>query len=458
MTLNDFYKQVLETLSIEEKDGYLYLTNSEGDPIPWTDNGKQLVLPTKKHLANLLEEDEDGNVEIARIPYNPLNEDVVKGDSTSLRKTKLAVELVLGHKLALVGEMMLMVASNKSLQTKTGAEINKFLGMIVDAKSHNTKHIVDDKSISLWSTMYQEALKREAGMITIYLKKGGIKDGDRYNRLAVLNSPVYDELLKAEKGDTVYEVKLDRRKDLEVFRALLKYLLPDLNSNNCLEIGSNDNECPAFVALYRTFLTVMERINTLLKLLKKVIPDAEEDIVELPITEDDLLSLNSYKQELVLIPNEVDLNRAKILPQSRIGAMSSAAMNRSVGPLTGPTIRAAGEPRRTAYPEEPVDYNASLEEEEDDPVNRIFSKLQTVVTPIDTRYQESPSPFTSRYTGINGSVSSGLSSYRQPLYNNYSSPIIGQNRFGGYNSYRPAVVNQQGFGNALSSFNPAFRR
>ena len=437
MSLIQFYKDVLTSLGLEEKQGYIYVKTS-GASRPWMNDGKQLVLPTKDHLSNLLEEDEDGEIQVARIPYNPLNEDIVKGDSISLEKTKLAVERMIGHNIAIVGEMLLTLASDKIYQKNTKGEINNFLASIVEAKGPNMKQIVDKKTIDKWTEIYEATLKAPKGVVSIYLKKGGIKDGERYNRLAVMDSPLYEELLEVQdssiKEKVVYGVKLDRNKDSKILKALMEFILPDLNSNNCLEIGSNDRESPAFISLFKTYILLTERTNKLLKYLKHVSADVEDMIVDLPITEDDLDNLGIYKKELVLIPNEMDINRAKLMPKSRISNLDDNLLNRTVG-TSNLNNRLSN---NTAYPKHAVDYNTSLAS--DDPVDRIFSKLQTVVSPMN-RF----SGFNANQgLGFNSGFNSGYSGI-QPL-SNLQSPNIGFGSFGNnFNSGFNGFNNSLGF-------------
>ena len=123
MTLVEFYENVIESLGLTQKDGFIYVKDSKGTLIPLMDDKKQLVLPTPDQLGNFLEEDDDGNISVVRIPYNPLNEDSVKGDSISLKKTKLIVEQRIGYNLAYVGELLLRLAANKELQKKTKKQL-----------------------------------------------------------------------------------------------------------------------------------------------------------------------------------------------------------------------------------------------------------------------------------------------------------------------------------------------
>lgn len=351
MTLVEFYENVIESLGLTQKDGFIYVKDSKGTLIPLMDDKKQLVLPTPEQLGNFLEEDDDGNINVVRIPYNPLNEDSVKGDSISLKKTKLIIEQRIGYNLAYVGELLLRLAANKELQKKTNMEINKFLATINAAKGQNVKEAVDNLTIDNWTSIFKNSLRKSKSMASIYLKKAGIdSNGDKYHRLAVMDSPIYEELLKATKDTPILDVKL-RNKDIIVFKALMDYLLPGRNSEDCIEVGSNDPESPAFIALYTLYINMCTRTNRLIELLKHVSADAEDTKTELPITKEDLMSLAIFKKELLKIPNENELVRDSKY-QSSLPNIDGTMYNKTVG-SSNATNRVMARPERV---EQPMNY------------------------------------------------------------------------------------------------------
>lgn len=363
MTLIEFYKKVLTSLGLVVENDYIYVKDTKGNKIPLISEQKQMVLPTRKQLNSLLEEDEDGEVKVTKLPYNPLNEDVVKGDTESLKKTKLIVERQIGHGIAAVGELLLKLASNPAFQKKTNMEINKFLTSISEAKNANIKQLVDDTSIAKWIEIYKNSLQKTKGMVNIYLKKSGVSSGVKYHRLAVMDSEVYNEIKEATKDSEVYGVKL-RNKDIVIFRLIFEYLLPEMNSEGCVELGSNDNESPAFVALYRLYLQTYTKLNRVATLIKNVDMETADSVIkELPIEEDDLLSLNMFKQELCLIPNENDLSRTKMNNRVPSG-IDSGVFNNSVRP----------------HPTTAVEYNQP--NEDSDPQRAALNKILSNATPV----------------------------------------------------------------------------
>lgn len=430
MTLIEFYIDLLKSLGLVEEDGYIFAKFSNGKLLPLVEDKKQFVLPTKDQLGNLMEEDDDGNAVLARIPYNPLNEDVVKGDSMSLKKTKYIIERKIGHCIAYTGELLLKLAANGKLQNKTRMDINNFLKAINRAKGQNIKAVVDDKSLELWANIYKASLQLPKGMAFIYLKKAGENvEGKKFNRLAVMSSPVYDEIVKADKNPTILGVTL-RNKDKIVFEEVIKFILSDLNENNTIEVGSNDKDCPGFIALYRLYLKLAKRANSIVTSLKHVDATANENIIELPIAEDDLTELGVYRNELALIPNENELDRPNVAP-SRITGNDGALYNRTVGTSTTTTTTTT-KTTTSAYPANPVDYNY---DNSNDAAASILSVSRAMRAPTPNIYQPPMgAPYQPPYQQPAPYAPPAYPEY-QPPYGGYQPAPYGQQQ--GYGTYQP---------------------
>jgi hypothetical protein len=308
----DFYKKVLNSMGLPvDDDGYIY-TSSADDKMMLTVNGKPLVLPTKEHLNTLLSTNESGDIELTKIPYNPLNENVIKGDSESLKRTKLIIEKKLGAALAVAGELLLTLASNTSLQKKTTMELNKFLGNINSAQNPGIKKLVDDASLDAWAKIYNNSITAPKGAFSIFLKKSGTYEGVKYNRLATAESVIYTDLLEAVKDVPLYGVKL-RNKDITIFRLIFEFLLPDMDSKHTIHIGSNDNESPGFISLFKLFIKIATRTNEIIKSLSFVNESlANEGVLPITVSYDELDLLSKYKNDLLSIPSETDLTRSKV--------------------------------------------------------------------------------------------------------------------------------------------------
>lgn len=308
MRLMDFYRKIILDLGlgISDKD---YILPTPKDKVPIIRDGKPLTLPTAEHLNSVYEKDEDGNVVPVKTLYNPLSEDIVKGDTTSLKATKDFVCLRLSYTIAGVGELLLLLASNPELQHKTPLKINKFLSAINQAQQQGIKRLVDEKSIDNWTKLFSNSLDTQDGFMSIFLKKRGKYQNIEYNRLAVLNSQVYDELSKAGKEPTILGVKL-RNKDVTIFKLIFEFLIKGIETDGTISIGSNDNDSPAFISLFKMYLKIMSRCQDILEALEGVNPELHDSLVIEDLIDESVLdNIAQFNKELLLIPNDNDINR-----------------------------------------------------------------------------------------------------------------------------------------------------
>ena len=205
--LIDFYKSTLDSLGlIYDDEGYVYIPGTSKPTLVLLDE-LPLCLPTKEAIDTMLE-DTGGEIKILKVLYNPIDENVVKGDNRTLVKTKSVVEKRLAHSIMMLGLLLLKVANNTALQKKVHSlEINTFLASLADVKKQNMKEIVDQKTIDQWMEIYQRYLKNDNNVVDIYLKKSATYNGVKYNRLATFTNNIYNEVLGAN-GVPVAGVKL----------------------------------------------------------------------------------------------------------------------------------------------------------------------------------------------------------------------------------------------------------
>ena len=354
MSIIEYYTQVIENMGLTvSEDGYIYVVDGKDKSLVMS-NGKPLVLPTKDHIESIYSKDEDGNPVITKLLFNPLNEDVVKGDSESFKKIKNIVEYKLGHLLFAAGELLLTLGSDKKLQGKTNLEINKFLSKLNKANNQGIKAIIDDKSLDHWCNIYKNCLAKSEKAINIFVKKKGKVDDVNYVRVATLSSNIYEALSNATTEISVYGVKL-RNKDITVFKSVFEYLIEGIEDEGILSIGSNNGEAPAFLSLFSIYLRVMDKINKVFKYLTHVDKKTCEHYkVDNLMTEEQLEDITGFKSELSMIPNETDLSRT-VAKANRptIGGLDTSVINK---------------PTQQAYPTTPVTMNQPQQQAGGDPL------------------------------------------------------------------------------------------
>jgi len=82
MSLIEYYKTVIESLGMEvSDDGFVKIKVSEDNTVMQRAGGLPIVLPTDDHIGSLRSIDDNGKPVVSKVLFNPLNENVIKGDS-----------------------------------------------------------------------------------------------------------------------------------------------------------------------------------------------------------------------------------------------------------------------------------------------------------------------------------------------------------------------------------------
>lgn len=329
----EFYTDIIESFKlVVTEDGFLYRKSEEdGKKTMMTHNLKPVVLPTKDHIESMLVEDENGEIQVSKILFNPLNESAIKGNSDSLNICKNYAERILGHSLCGVGYLLMVLARHKEHQTKTSLEINKFLKRVHEADNQGVKEIIDDEMLSKWVKLYSKTITPTRSMVTFYLNKVHRIDGVKYNRSTTLHSEVYTELLKATKDTPIYDIKL-RNKDLTIFKIIFEYIIPDFKEKEKTELGSNDTKRPAFISLMKLYHQIMSRINSIASSIQNVDESTfDSTYIDLRFKEEELDNLDIYTNELLSIPDDVDINRQMTKQNNAtIPSLDTDVLNRNV--------------------------------------------------------------------------------------------------------------------------------
>ena len=349
MKLLEFYNEVVKSLGLTTTDdGFIKIGNQT-----LTINGVPFVMPTKEHIDSALDVNESGELELVKLPYNPLNENVIKGDTKSLRKTKDIVEKRLGHALAIIGELLLTLAYDSKLQAKTSMILNKFLSSIGPVKTKSMKDLVDDKTIDKWTKIYTRSIEpgSETSFCKVFIKKIGKINGTKYNRTTVIDFPILEAMENLDASTPIMGVTL-RTKDIKVFNIMLKYVLNMLNEKGTVEIGDNDTQSPGFVTLFKAYILVATRLDKMLTALKFIDEEAvNSSKLGITLTTNDIDDVDKYAGELALIPSELDLNRSK--------ARKAVKEHTQLNTTTGQVVPQQGQ-------------SIQQQEEEMDPVDKIL--------------------------------------------------------------------------------------
>ena len=328
-----FLKRILTSIGLKyTEDGYVQI-EADGADSPVLLCGKSLVLPTQENINTMVGTGESGENEVLKLPFNPIYEDSVKGDTKCFQWLRIYMEKRISHTVAGLGELLLTMAADKSLQTKTTTAINKFLMSINDAKTpHNStgrNKLIDEKTVENWLKLYTSYALKPVGLVSITVKKSGKIDGVKYNRVATLISDLYDVLLEATADTPVNGVKL-RNKDIAVFKLLIEFMLDGIKDNQSIYEASMDAEHPAFISLTKLYIRIMNKLMPMVKVLKNINPETGDSAyLEISITEDELDNLSIYKPFLLTLPEEFDLignsnKKANKLPSIDVNTINNS--------------------------------------------------------------------------------------------------------------------------------------
>jgi len=318
--LLDFYKSVVESLGLEvTEDNFVMVKFIDSDGKEGkrmlTIEGKSVVLPTKENIKTAISVDDDGKPIVTKILFNPLNEDVIKGDSASIKLIKNIIATKISYSFAGTAELLMLAVNDKAIQKNTDMTINKFMAEVNKASKPGTKKIVNDNTLKNWSKMLTRSIKetRYPKLTKLHLRKGGKYKGVKYYKTSVLEFPIYEILLENSKDniEELLDIKT-RATDIDVYKILYEFIFDKMDETHTYVTASNDKESPSFVALFKMYISVANKINKILKQLK-TLDEHIYDRCKLPtkITLKDLDNLDIYHSELLMIPNDIDMNRKK---------------------------------------------------------------------------------------------------------------------------------------------------
>lgn len=387
--LINFYSKLLTSLGVTVDDeGYLFV-GKDVNKVMVTVDGKPLVLPTRHHLSSLLDKNDKGEVSVVKVPYNPLNENVVRSISMSLMRTKVIAEGMINYYIAIAGELLLRMAESPALQKKTNLEINKFLASLNKANNPGIQKQVDEKSVVNWVKLFENSLNSDKPFTSIFLKKAKTHQNVKYIRTAVLGLPVYEMLKEATDKTPVFGMTL-RNKELTVYKLIFEFLIEDITENDTVVIGSNDVESPASLSLLKLYTKVMKRLLLVIDMLRPVSKEVSDRAdITLAITDEDLDTTGKFKSDLLGIPDEHEINRANIPSVSPATALQN--VNRDIGSLPA---------QQQVYPQQQQQYTQAPQQSQqnlqpmrleqpvsDDPVKRILARTGMPVAPVMVKGQ-----------------------------------------------------------------------
>lgn len=257
-----YYNGFLESVGgvIDPSTGVVSYERSTGLK-PILIDGKELTLPTEAFQRN---------PDWTRfVPFHPLSESIARGESEVLQKVKELIGLRLFFKYSELCEALLMLGANSESQSKLTPTQMKFLEGLGDA---------DEKTVENFSKILAKAkITFEGGenrcLISLFLKRGGTLNGQKFARLCVVAFPYYEALCKIENEPAdkrqVFGVPL-RAKDIKVLKRLHEVIVPN-SDDGIYSLGTNTQTAPYWGALMMTYTNLANQFNSIIKPFSKVI-------------------------------------------------------------------------------------------------------------------------------------------------------------------------------------------
>lgn len=253
--LNEFYKAVLDSLSIEtEATGEASVVNPEtGTKEPFLIDGRRVTLPTREFLR--MEDASDYQ------PFHPLSENLARGQSIVIRKLVDQVRKLVVWHFVEISMLFMEVACKREFQTNLPSVWNNFFRETKDA---------DETTLKNFQRVLRAGCEKHVRLASVFLKNGGKLNDKKFNRICHINFSWFDEL----DTSMVFGVKL-RKKDITVIKAVLKQVLPSIDVPNAYSVGVNTDMAPYFTALMSGWAKVARDFNNAIAMASPLEPKAK---------------------------------------------------------------------------------------------------------------------------------------------------------------------------------------
>jgi len=309
--INEFYKDILETLGLEvDSNGGIFLKSGK-TKIPLTINGLPAVLPTTENIKNVIDTSGE-KPEVQFFLFNPAYEDPIR-KNTSLQKLREIVYRRLENKIVAIMETLSLIGLEDNIKS-TGME--EFVELVLRFKNKAVKKLFDEGVTEVIRNIYNVSKKStnpKLNFLHIFLNKGGKIGNDRYNRIGNAAFPIYETLIDnfSVKKDTIEGIKL-RNKDKGVILSAYEFIVknPDDLLNGII-IGSKNKVAPGLHVILILMYMLIDKINEAVESIKEDIDEDTYNALRMNKPKISLEELDKFltelKEDIEYIPNEKDI-------------------------------------------------------------------------------------------------------------------------------------------------------
>lgn len=253
--MNEFYKGVLSAGGLKVTDEN-YVSVVAGDvELPFTVDQKRLILPTQELQRRPPEN---------TVFFHPLRENAHQVESPVMSRFRHAVTVNMNYLIQHLMADLMSIAASPALHTNFGSTQLAFLDNLPgnDAKSYSRA------AETFASIIKGMDIKNTAkAFVNIFLKRRA-KVGDKeYSRGAIVSFPLYEEFVRAgaatAKDDKkVFGVTVSN-KDREIMMAVMRCILPHIDTKGHYDVGSDSNLAPYLCALLEAYLKLIDPITAM---------------------------------------------------------------------------------------------------------------------------------------------------------------------------------------------------
>lgn len=258
MKLIDLYTHILAAANLyPTTDGYVNRLLA-GEKGPHLIKGKRLILPTQANLRKPPSDDV--------IFFTPAREVISHGESEVMQSYRTVLNTRLNVTVGLLLAQFIQLSMSQDEHRKLDPLQSEILSLMKNADEKTFKtlaKIIGAMPIDQSNTCF----------VSIFLKKGGELEGKKYNRLAVVYFPFFNELQSNPKE--IYGVKIDA-KDVQIFTDLMKYIFPNIETRYSYSFGSNSDVSPTLEAVMGAVDKVASALNDQIDRFANILEDVDE--------------------------------------------------------------------------------------------------------------------------------------------------------------------------------------
>lgn len=264
------YNQVLHDAGLKvSSDGYVSMPvrnkkTGEIENHPVTVKGQRLVVPTEEHMANWNWEE--------RVAFNPLVESISRKESDVHEAFRATLNLQLNSVFGQVAAEMLAIAASTAGQANLTPDQQTYLSQMKNA---------DEDALANFGKLL-DAFPGDRALVNIYVKPSALIGGEKFTRGAIVSFPIYEALVKAKgtKVECAEKTVTIRAKDVETFKKLLEWIIPNIKEKHAHDVGSLSRLAPTMECLMKAAAAIMADLNIQIKLFTSALPENRRETFE----------------------------------------------------------------------------------------------------------------------------------------------------------------------------------